>query len=313
MLRKTTFALFALLILGFLAGHAQQEALFSHYRFNALTINPAFAGSSELAQLRFNHRSQWSQFPGAPKTSTISLQGRYDEKNGMGIVLFNDTQGPTSRQGGQLAYAFHVPLRDRKTYFSLGMAVKGFQYRFAREQVYFQDPTDAAIAEASENIWVADLAFGAYLYNENLFLGFSAPNLIQTDVNLGAGTGREVISKLYRHYFLVGGYRLNYTSVSIEPSIFVKKVQTAPYQIEGAVKFYMADGQLHVGGSYRTDWRMSLLFGFQVKNVQFTYSADFMTRPVQTATSVFGLSNEFSIGIDLGQDRGSLYYQERKK
>ena len=60
---------------GFLSGtgsneaNAQQDVMISQYLFNGLLINPGYAGSHPYTSSSLLHRSQWSQFDGAPTPS----------------------------------------------------------------------------------------------------------------------------------------------------------------------------------------------------------------------------------------------------
>jgi hypothetical protein len=53
--------------------NAQQEAMFTHYSFNTLGVNPGYAGSRDALTVTGLHRSQWVSFPGAPTTQTLTL------------------------------------------------------------------------------------------------------------------------------------------------------------------------------------------------------------------------------------------------
>lgn len=282
-------------------GFAQQEPMYSQYKTNAFVLNPAVAGSGNQHELRLNYRTQWSRFPGSPRTLSASYQGAIDEKNGLGAIFISDRTGPSERIGIQMAYAFHVPLGiDEEYHLSFGLAGKAIRYGFNPNLVFFEDPTDAAVAEAVAGFSVADVAFGTYFYGKNFYLGFSAPNLIQTDLNEVDDGSRNLLSKLYRHYFAIAGYKFQYEQFSIEPSVMLKKVQTAPYQIEGNVRFNFAEDRLFAGISYRTDWLMSFMCGLQTKNMFFAYSADFMSAATSDVR-VFGNTNEITIGINLGR------------
>lgn len=301
-MNKLTLILLTLLSAHFAFG--QQEPLFSQYRTNGFVINPAVAGSNDAQELRFAFRSQWRQFPGAPRTAVVSWQGAMDEKSGTGIMAFSDAVGPSQRNGFQLAYAFHIPLgyegNNGQTKLSLGMAGKFMQFRFRADRVYFQDNADPAIFEANSGLTIGDVAFGAYLYNDNLFAGFSAPNLLQSSFGTTLDQdSRTLISKLYRHYFAFFGYRFRYDQFSVEPSVLIKKVETTPYQIEGNVKFYLMDDKFFAGMSYRTDWLMTFMVGVKAKKLQFVYSSDFMLPNAAPGLS-YGASNEFTIGYDIG-------------
>lgn len=294
------YILLILLLLSLSLGFAQQEPMYAQYKTNAFLLNPAVAGSADHHEFRLNYRTQWSRFPGAPTTLSASYHGAIDAKNALGAIFISDRTGPSQRTGIQLAYAFHVPMGISEEYhLSLGLSGKTIRYDFNPNRVYFEDPSDAAIAEAVAGLSVADVAFGAYLYGENLYVGFSAPNLIQTDLSTMDDGSRNLLAKLYRHYFAIAGYTFRYDQFSIEPSIMVKKVQSAPYQIEGTVRFNFVDDRLFAGLSYRTDWLMSFMCGVRARNLFFAYSADFMS-PATPNVRVFGNTNELTIGIDLG-------------
>lgn len=285
---------------------AQQEPLYSQYKTNMYVLNPAIAGTQNANELRLNYRSQWQRFPGAPRTATMSYHGTVDEKNALGAMVFRDAVGPTTRSGIQLSYAYRMPLGYGGSYgqnmLSFGIGAKYLQYGFQGNEVYFVDPNDPAKFEAAQGLRGGDLAFGAYYYNDVFYLGFSAPNLIQSDLgtNLTGMSSPSLLGKLYRHYFLVGGYRFEYDEMVIEPSVLIKKVQTSPFQVEGTVRFLMVDEKLMLGASYRTDWLGTLMFGLNTNNLHFVYSADFMMRQPATPATVFGTSHEFTVGIDLG-------------
>jgi type IX secretion system PorP/SprF family membrane protein len=297
-MQKYTLLILSLLLLS--CGFAQQEPMYAQYKTNAFLINPGVAGSADHHQLRINYRTQWSRFPGAPRTISASYHGALDAKNAIGGIFISDQTGPSQRTGIQLAYAFHVPLGISEAYhLSLGLSGKTIRYHFNPDRVFFEDPSDVAIAEAAAGFNVADIAFGAYLYSDDLYLGFSAPNLIQTDLNTLDDGSRSLLSKLYRHYFAIAGYTFRYDQFSVEPSIMVKKVQSAPYQIEGTVRFNFVEDRLFAGISYRTDWLMSFMCGVRARNLFFAYSADFMS-PATPTVRVFGNTNELTIGIDLG-------------
>ena len=309
---------YILLILTLGLGHlacAQEEPLFSQYRTNAFLINPAIAGTSESHQIRLTHRAQWMNFPGAPTTSVLTYQGAVDDKNSLGLTAFRDAIGPSVRTGFQAAYGFRFPVGYEGTmgqnYLSLGMAAKFMQYRFRTNKVYFEDPNDIVALEAADGFMQGDLAFGMYFYNERLYMGISAPNLIRSDINAQTGIeSPEILGRLYRYYFGIIGYKFTYDNMSIEPSILVKKVESAPYQIEGTVRFYFSEERFLVGLSYRTDWLGAIMVGVKSGNFSFSYAADFMARQVQrTGGALYGPSHEFILGIDIGrQDNWSDLY-----
>lgn len=313
--------IFLYLILGLTLSNTlfgQEEPLFSQYRTNAFLINPGIAGTSETHQIRLTHRAQWMNFPGAPKTSVLSYQGFVDGKNSIGLTAFRDAIGPSVRTGAQAAYGFRFPIgyegKVGQNYLSLGMAAKFMQYRFRTDKVYFEDPNDAVAQAAAVGFMQGDMAFGMYFYNDAFYMGVSAPNLIRSDLNSVSGIeSPEILSRLYRYYFGLIGYKFSYDNMKIEPSVLVKKIDSAPYQIEGTVRFYFAEDRFMAGVSYRTDWLGSVMVGVNSGNFSFSYSTDFMMAQ-NNGARIYGPTHEFVLGINLGkQDKLSdLYFIEKE-
>jgi type IX secretion system PorP/SprF family membrane protein len=51
---------------------AQQDVMFTHYMYNTLAVNPAYAGSREALTVTAIGRTQWEGFKGAPGSTTIT-------------------------------------------------------------------------------------------------------------------------------------------------------------------------------------------------------------------------------------------------
>ena len=69
-LSKIKIAVVSILIgwIGISQTYAQQEAQYSQYMFNMLSVNPAYAGSRDVLSLTGLFRQQWVNIPGAPQT-----------------------------------------------------------------------------------------------------------------------------------------------------------------------------------------------------------------------------------------------------
>ena len=62
------------LLVGFANGvWGQQDAQYTQYMYNTVSINPAYAGSRGHLSIAGLHRSQWVGLEGAPKTQTLNL------------------------------------------------------------------------------------------------------------------------------------------------------------------------------------------------------------------------------------------------
>ena len=52
---------------------AQQDAMFTHYMYNTLWLNPAYAGTRDAFTVTGIHRSQWVGFDGAPINQSLTM------------------------------------------------------------------------------------------------------------------------------------------------------------------------------------------------------------------------------------------------
>ncbi len=258
---------------------AQQDPLFAQYNSNAFLINPAISGSKGNHSINLFHRWQWVMFPGAPQTFGLSYQGNVKDLHGIGALIFGDVTGPTSRWGGKVSYAFHIPLAQRKMRLSIGLAARVAHNTIRTDMVQLIDPNDVAITNGDNGVTSADAEFGVFFYTKNLSIGFAAPNLIQTKIDFGNGAGnRDPIGHGYRHYFLSLGYkfRMPEKKIIVEPSLMVKYVQGTIPQVDGGVTVSVLDEQIAFGLFYRSpaflsfqckflfDKKVPVLLGFDV-------------------------------------------------
>src|SRR5580704_2311273 len=87
------FAISCLLIAGKLS--AQQEANFSQYFFDPLTVNPAYAGSRGTFSGTLTYRNQWlGGITGSPVTQALDAHMPLSDAIGVGLQVYNDQAGP---------------------------------------------------------------------------------------------------------------------------------------------------------------------------------------------------------------------------
>ena len=97
--------LFLTLLLPTLA-MAQQEYMITHYMFNGLSINPAYAGVHEGISASLLWREQWVGFDGAPQTQMVSMHSPLaDRSASLGAVIYRDQLGISKETGAYFSYA----------------------------------------------------------------------------------------------------------------------------------------------------------------------------------------------------------------
>jgi len=237
--------------------HSQQMPLYSDYVMNGFILNPAVAGSDGFTTIGLSARDHMVGFDNSPKTSVISFQSRllrqkHEVKNGglfknrsvskrsgrvgLGAQIFTDKNGYMERSGGQIAYAYHLNMA--KGQLSFGLAASTFQFHIALEQLKFRDQANEIIVDQgfANQVLVPDVSAGTYYLTPTAFLGFSAANLFQSRIRIGSETYDY---RLYRHYYLMGGKRINAESeFAFEPSFLLKGTEKLVLQADIQMRAY---------------------------------------------------------------------------
>ncbi len=259
---------------------AQTDAQFSHYMFNYLYLNPAYAGSEGVIKAQALHRTQWYGNTGpdggmSPQTQVISVQGPLlRNKMGLGLVVVNDRIGPRNTLDAQLSAAYHMPLAGGVL--SLGLRGGVYTQSLNWNRLNWQDVRDPLYKTGVDQVSQFDMSAGAWYRKGRVFLGASSTHLMRPTFDFG-GQGAE--NRLSRHYYLTGGYNLPLNNFwTLTPTFLIKNGtgNLAYTQIEvSAVAYYL--NKLFAGVSYRQEEAVSALFGISfLKNnaLRFSYALD---------------------------------------
>jgi len=265
--------LFLIIITGKL--NAQPHPVSSLYMFDPMLINPAYAGVPVQFSTTFIHRDQWVNLPGAPKTSSLTMQSSFfNSRVGIGLALTNDKIGIHEDFGLYATYAYHLPL-SKKAKLSMGLQA-GFNHLSSDfTLLHIRDLSDPNL---QSRITKMNPNFGAglYYYSEQLYLGFSVPFLLENNIVDVEGVLSE--AKQSRNYYFTGGYTfIPNQNFKVTPSILVRVQEGAPigFDMNATVSYKEIVG---LGISYRSN--DAVIFLFQLKlfnNMYLGYAYDYTT------------------------------------
>ncbi len=291
------FLLSAAVGMAVLQGHGQQLPQLTQYVLNDYIFNQAVAGSRPFFELRTGHRYQWVGVQDAPRTFTLSASSPLGAKMGLGGYLFTDIVGPTRRTGVQLSWAYHLRLTED---IRLGMALSGglLQFLIDGSKIQFRDPGDPIMDDQLRGELKPDATFSFLLYHPNWWVGAAAPQLLNNEVVfLHENTG--TLSRMERHYYAMGGYRLPLgEDFRLEPSFMVKYVAPVPMKVD--VNLLMRyRNTVWLGTGYRTNDAWSATIGYWHKQqFQFGYSYDVITSNLRNYSTG---THEVTLAITLGR------------
>lgn len=244
---------------------SQQSPMFTHYMYNSLSINPAYAGSRDALTVTALHRSQWVNFKGAPMTQTLTLHSPIALKNiGLGLALTNDRIGILNTTSAFFSFAYKMQLTPNSK-LSLGVSGGINVLQANLSSLSLDNQNDPAFQSDLKNKSLGNFGFGMYYSRARFYTGISVPNLVQNNYggsslsNGNASTGIE-----RRHYFFIAGGLLKWSDfVSFKPTTLIKITEAAPIQLDLTATFIFQE-HFSLGGMYRTGDAFGLLLGMNV-------------------------------------------------
>ncbi|MGV3632400.1 MAG: type IX secretion system membrane protein PorP/SprF [Bacteroidota bacterium] len=253
-----------LLGLGSFSVQAQQAPMYTHYMYNTLSVNPAYAGSREALTITALHRSQWVGFSGAPMTQTLTMHSPVaSEHIGLGLSFTNDRIGPVNNTSifGSFAYIMQL---TKKSKLALGLSGGANILQADLEALDLESESDPVFVNVS-NRATANFGFGAYYSMKRFYAGISAPNLLENSYStVTLNNGNQSLAKEDRHYFFIAGGLIDLSpNVAFKPTTLIKYTPNAPSQIDLTASFVLRQ-RLLLGAMYRSGDAVGALVGFDL-------------------------------------------------
>lgn len=261
------------LILMLLSGliHAQQDSQYTHYMYNTINVNPAYAGTKGVMSIFALHRTQWVGLEGAPMTNTLSINTPINNSNvGLGVSIVNDRIGPSDETNISADMSYSIPTSDTyKLSFGLKASANLLNIDFGKLNRYNKD--DSSFENNIDNKFSPNIGVGVYFHSDNTYVGLSAPNLLETkhfDRYANAGSSSQVANERINYYLIAGHvFDLN-ANVKFKPSLLTKYVGGAPLQVDVSGNFLINE-KFVAGLAYRWSAALSAMVGFQATDKWF--------------------------------------------
>lgn len=265
---KTTasklFILFAVILFAAVQQvFAQQDAQYTQYMYNTVSVNPGYAGSRGHMSVAALHRSQWVGLDGAPTTQTLNIHSPIGYRGvGLGMSIVNDKIGPTSETYFDIdfSYTLHTSTEGR-----LSFGLKGTAHLLdVRFSELNQIAPDTSLEQDIDNRFSPNFGAGVYYHTKKFYLGLSVPRILQT-VHFKDGPAPSTAREQMNLYFITGYvWDLN-PNLKFKPTLLTKLVQGAPLQVDISANFMISE-KFILGGAYRLDAAFSGMLGFNISN-----------------------------------------------
>lgn len=290
---------FLFFLLVTLQSSAQQDPIFTQYMFNGQIYNPAYAGMWEKIGFTALVREQWAGINRAPLTEAISFHSPMKNAAvGLGFNIINDTYGREKRLSILADYSYEIYLTPKQRLrFGIKFGFVNYKNPLTDYELYPDGEFDPAYAEDVDLSFLPNFGVGAFLYEDNYYIGLSVPKLVENDFkdNFHNYSTRAEVRTVY----LNGGYVFQFftgNKLVFKPTMMVRASWGAPIQYDIAANFLIRE-RLWLGVMNRSNnaicvtaqWMFSnnLRLGFAM---DVTYNEIF---PYQNGTY------EFTIGYDV--------------
>ena len=273
---------FIFLLLTVLNLSSQQLTTSSLYDLQGSLHNPSMAGVKKHGVIGGSFRSMWSGIPGGPETQFV-FGSTYLQKAkiGLGAYLYNDKTGPTRRTGIQMAYAYHIPVKNDAV-FSVGLEVRLQQFAFEKDKLLLALGATDPVLGSTDTKFKGDAGFGISYTGKKLQLGASVSQLVQSKLDFYSGNlNRNEEGKLYRHFYFHGNYNWRAdASTVIVPNFLFIYLPNAPLEFQGGARVEHKE-LFFWGVALRAHQSWMLSAGVHIKK-KFTigYSFDIFTTPL---------------------------------
>ena len=230
-----------LMILGLAMKVEAQDPQFSQFYAAPLYLNPAFAGSAELARVGINYRNQWPSYPTNFVTYSAYFDYYFDEYNsGLGILLMSDVEGLAGLKSNSVAlqYSYQIRITDSWIFrpglegsymmqnVDKGNLIFGDQIDYDGQ---FKDITDDDIINNDFRNNYFDFGAGGLFYSDRFWFGFAAHHLLtpansliegesELDIKYSAHMGYKILLPTSTNFSYPGGFR----DISITPTMQYK-------------------------------------------------------------------------------------------
>lgn len=262
--RTQTTVTLLILLMGLFC-NAQQDAQYTQYMYNTVSVNPAYAGSRGHLSIAALYRAQWVGLDGAPETQTLNLHTPVGYKGvGLGLSVVNDVIGPTSETylDGDFSYTIQLDF-DKKLSFGLKASAHLLDVDFAKLNRDFAQGDDQSLQQNIDNRLSPNFGAGIYYHTDKFYTGLSVPRFLKTEhfQEQSLSTAREEMN-----FYLITGYvwELN-PFLKFKPAVLTKAVSGAPLQVDISTSFLFND-KFEAGLAYRWDAAFSGMAGFRVSD-----------------------------------------------
>ncbi len=272
---------------------------------NPFVMSPTYSGIGDHIKVRINGLTQWVGIEDAPDTQSLAADARIGNRSGLGMLLYNDSNGETKQRGARLSFAHHLTLdRYDDEFLSFGISYNFNQFRIDIENFDSPDPNVTDDRRTTNH----NFDVGVLYRYDKFYFSLNASNLLDKDLTRFNPVFEP---NRLRNYYIYTGYRYSKNKNSrleIEPSVFFQWFESdgrSVTDLNTKFRWYDFEDYYYAGVTYRflndqigSPLYIAPLIGLKKSNFYFGYSYQIILNEIlgfSTGTHVI------TLGVDLFQ------------
>ncbi|WP_062062631.1 PorP/SprF family type IX secretion system membrane protein [Aquimarina longa] len=310
-MKRTYLLIITLFMLVFTETYSQQDAQYTQYMYNTISVNPAYAGSRDAINITGLYRNQWVGIGGAPVTQTLSINSPIGRNNkvGLGLSIVNDKIGPTQETYIDIDFSYTINT-SAEGQLAFGLKAGGHLLDVNFQKLNQYTNTDVLLNTDIENKFSPNIGVGVYYHKEKFYAGLSAPNILTTkhfDESLRGNANSSFLAAERVNYYGIAGYVFDISeSLKFKPATLIKLVSGAPLQVDLSANFLVHD-KITLGLAYRWSAALSAQFGLQISDsMMLGFAYDWETTELGNTEFNAG-SYEFLLRYEIFKNKKILY------
>jgi type IX secretion system PorP/SprF family membrane protein len=244
---------------------AQQESLFTTYRYHMNVVNPAYAGVDGETVLMSTIRQQWTGIKDAPQTQAVSFGTSVGNNLGLGVSMVYDKTFIEKQTQLGIDFSYKIQV-GALTDLYLGIKAGGNFYSVNTSGLEtYSSQADPALA--SINQFNPNVGIGALLKNDKFFVSLSVPRMLNTE-RAKNKDGYTAVATDRAHIYLSSGYDYDFetaTELVLKPSFMMRYVNGSPLSVDINLMLQI-EKFLEIGGSYRVDNAYAAIAGLTISD-----------------------------------------------
>jgi len=295
---------------------AQQEPQLTHYMFDRLDYNPAYAGSREDICATLLYHDQWSAFKGpdgegGPITQNFNIHSAIGDVNtdhfGIGLNVLNDQEGFQKTTSFMIDGAYHKKIDWQGLDVSAGISVGAIQSGL---NPTWHPPTSTPDPDLPGKVSVMgfDADAGLYVSNPTWYAGISAVHIPQPNLNWG-----EANSTVQRVYYIMAGYTIANVipnKLDITPGLLIQTNGGVTQYNINAIAIYLE--RFYGGLNYHSGDALSVMAGlYLLKPLLISFSYDITTSQAAPFGGKTELLLTYCFKLDFGTGQPNFHKSTR--